>query len=168
FGPIITFEQAKIAHGRVEMGFDMTQIGLHRFAPRVYRRNIGFSVAQDLLDRVFTETYALTVRDVAWAGAPGDPQLSLVRSHADTEVHAGFGSHQPPAFPPGERRRSAPRIPRERRAGGLREPARQFVPPAVFQHARAGAGGADDAQSGYAEDSLSESAVARNQRPLLL
>jgi len=75
FGPIITLEQAKIAHGRVEMGFDMTQIGLHRFAPRVYRRNIGFSVAQDLLDRIFTETYALTVRDVL------GPEHRAIRSY---------------------------------------------------------------------------------------
>src|SRR5262249_5485424 len=63
-GRIITFEQAEIPHARVEMGFDMGQIGLERFAPRAYRRNIGFLVAQDLLDRAFQETYGLTVRTV--------------------------------------------------------------------------------------------------------
>jgi hypothetical protein len=63
-GLVVTFEQGPIAHGRVEMGFDMAQIGLHRFAPRDYRRNIGFSVAQHLLDRTFTEAYGLTVRSV--------------------------------------------------------------------------------------------------------
>jgi hypothetical protein len=63
-GQVITFEQAQIAHGRVEMGFDMAQIGLHRFAPRAYRRSIGFRVAQALLDRAFHETYGLTVRSV--------------------------------------------------------------------------------------------------------
>jgi Zinc dependent phospholipase C len=64
YGKVISFEQAQIAHGRVEMGFDMAQIGLHRFAPRAYRRDIGFRVAQDLLDRAFHETYGLTVRNV--------------------------------------------------------------------------------------------------------
>jgi hypothetical protein len=64
YGPVIAFEQAQIAHGRVEMGFDMTQVGLRRFAPRAYRSNIGFSVALDLLDRAFSETYGLTMRDV--------------------------------------------------------------------------------------------------------
>lgn len=63
YGTIITFEQAEIAHGRVEMGFDMAQIGAHRFAP-VNRSKIGFSVAQNLLDRAFQETYGLTVHSV--------------------------------------------------------------------------------------------------------
>src|SRR5262249_14690272 len=64
YGRVITFEEAKIGHGRVEMGFDMAQIGRRRFAPRAYRRDIGFSVSQDLLDRAFHETYGLTVRSV--------------------------------------------------------------------------------------------------------
>ena len=61
YGPVITFEQAQIPHGRVELGFDMAQIGLHRFAP-VYRSNICLNVADDLLDRAFYETYGLTLR----------------------------------------------------------------------------------------------------------
>jgi hypothetical protein len=64
YGQIITFEQAQLAHGRVEMGFDMAQIGLHRFAPRAYRRQIGFRVAQDLVDRAFYETYGLNMHSV--------------------------------------------------------------------------------------------------------
>jgi hypothetical protein len=64
FGPVIPYEPAPIAHGRVEMGFDMAHIGSRRFAPREYRRNIGFSVALDLLDRTFTEIYGLTMHSV--------------------------------------------------------------------------------------------------------
>ena len=64
FGPVIPYEPAPIAHGRVEMGFDMAHIGSRRFASREYRRNIGFNVAQDLLDRTFTEMYALPMRSV--------------------------------------------------------------------------------------------------------
>jgi hypothetical protein len=64
FGPVIPYEPAPIAHGRVEMGFDMAHIGSRRFAPREYRRNIGFNVAQDLLERTFTEMYGLTVHSV--------------------------------------------------------------------------------------------------------
>lgn len=64
YGPVIPYEPDPIAHGRVEMGFDMAHIGSRRFAPREYRRNIGFSVAQDLLDRTFPEMYGLTVHNV--------------------------------------------------------------------------------------------------------
>src|SRR5262249_25138670 len=70
YGPVITFEQASIAHGRVEMGFDMAQIGLNRFAPRAHRRNIGFRVARELLNRAFHETYGLRVRDVVGRERP--------------------------------------------------------------------------------------------------
>ena len=64
YGPVIPYEPAPIAHGRVEMGFDMAQIGLRRFAPRDYRRSIGFSVAQDLLDRTFAGIYGVTFERV--------------------------------------------------------------------------------------------------------
>jgi hypothetical protein len=57
------------------MGFYMAQIGLHRFAPRAYRRNIGFSVAQDLLSRTFTEMYGLTVNSVL------GPRRRAIRSY---------------------------------------------------------------------------------------
>jgi hypothetical protein len=57
------------------MGFDMSQIGLHRFAPRDYRSNIGFSVAPDLLDRSFTEMYGLTVPSVV------GPERRALRSY---------------------------------------------------------------------------------------
>lgn len=63
YGQVITFEQDQIAHGRVELGFDMAQIGLHRFAP-VYHSNICLSVDRDLLDRAFLETYGLTMPSV--------------------------------------------------------------------------------------------------------
>jgi hypothetical protein len=76
YGPVIPFEQAQVAHGRVEMGFDMAQIGLQRFASRAYRRNIGFRVAQDLLDRAFHETYGLTVRSVI---GPERPAINSYR-----------------------------------------------------------------------------------------
>ena len=63
YGSVITFAQAEVSHGQVEMGFDMAQIGRHRFAP-VYRREIGFNVAQKLLDRAFHETYGIAVSRV--------------------------------------------------------------------------------------------------------
>jgi hypothetical protein len=75
YGQAIAYEQAPIAHGRVEMGFDMAQIGTHRFAPRDYRRSIGFRVAQDLLDRTFTEMYGLTIQSVL------GPERRAIRSY---------------------------------------------------------------------------------------
>lgn len=75
YGPIVTYEEAKIAHGRTEFGFDVAQIGWHRYASHAYRQYIGFEVSQPLLNRAFYETYGLTVRSVL------GPERSAVKSY---------------------------------------------------------------------------------------
>ena len=75
YGPIVTYEDAKIAHGRTEFGFDAAQVGLHRYAPHAYRQYIGFEVSQPLLRKAFFQTYGLTVRSVL------GPQPPAIRSY---------------------------------------------------------------------------------------
>lgn len=75
YGPIVTYEDAKIAHGRTEFGFDAGQVGRHRYAPHAYRQYIGFEVSQPLLRKAFYETYGLTVTSVL------GPQPPAIRSY---------------------------------------------------------------------------------------
>jgi hypothetical protein len=64
FGPIISYEQAPIAHGRTEFGFDVAQTVRQRYAPRSYRNHIGFHVARRLLYRTFQEVYGVRTRGI--------------------------------------------------------------------------------------------------------
>src|SRR4051794_35265604 len=57
YGPIVPYEDGKIAHGRTEFGFDTVQVGLHRYASHAYRQYIGFEVSQPLLRKAFYRTY---------------------------------------------------------------------------------------------------------------
>jgi hypothetical protein len=64
FGPVVTSEQAPIAHGRTEFGFDVAQTARQRYAPRAYRDHIGFHVARRLLYRTFQEVYGVPTRGI--------------------------------------------------------------------------------------------------------
>jgi hypothetical protein len=75
YGPVVSYEDGKIAHGRIEFGFDAAQVGRHRYAPHAYRQYIGFEVSQPLLRRAFFQTYGLTVKSVL------GPQPPAVRSY---------------------------------------------------------------------------------------
>ena len=77
YGPIVPYEDAKIAHGRTEFGFDTVQVGLHRYASHAYRQYIGFEVSQPLLRKAFYRTYGLTVRSVL---GPQPPAMQSYRT----------------------------------------------------------------------------------------
>jgi hypothetical protein len=64
YGAIVTYEQAPAAHGRTEFGFDVAQTVWKRYAPRAYRKRVGFRVARQLLYSVFQETYGLRARGI--------------------------------------------------------------------------------------------------------
>ena len=64
YGPIVTYEDAPIAHFRTEFGFDVAEAAWERYAPRGYRKHIGFRVARQLLYRTFRETYGLPTRGI--------------------------------------------------------------------------------------------------------
>ena len=59
FGPVVRYEDAPVAHARTEFGFDVTQTAWQRYAPRAYRKSIGFQVARRLLYRTFQEVYGV-------------------------------------------------------------------------------------------------------------
>jgi hypothetical protein len=75
YGPIVTFEESPTGHGRTEFGFDVAQTAWQRYAPRAYRKRIGFRVARQLLDRTFEETYGLHARGIL------GPARSAVRTY---------------------------------------------------------------------------------------
>jgi hypothetical protein len=64
YGDVITYEENKTAHIRVEFQFDVVQVGHGNYAPQAYHDFIGFQVATDLLARAFYDTYGLQLTDV--------------------------------------------------------------------------------------------------------
>jgi len=64
FGPVVTYAQDKVAHLRVEFGFDVLQTARGDYASADYHNYIGFNVADTLLDSAFRKTYGLGLHDV--------------------------------------------------------------------------------------------------------
>jgi hypothetical protein len=64
YGALVTYEEAPAAHGRTEFGFDVAQTVWKRYAPRAYRKRVGFRVARQLLYSAFQETYGLRARGI--------------------------------------------------------------------------------------------------------
>ena len=48
----------------VEFSFDVVQVAAHAYAPEAYHSFIGFQVAKPLLERAFSETYGIELKDV--------------------------------------------------------------------------------------------------------
>jgi hypothetical protein len=48
----------------VEFSFDVVQVAAEAYAPEAYHSFIGFQVAKPLLERAFSETYGLEMKDV--------------------------------------------------------------------------------------------------------
>ncbi len=64
FGKIITYEKDPAAHLKTEFGFDVLEVAKGRFAPQAYHDFIGFSVAEEVLNRAFHDTYGLELSDL--------------------------------------------------------------------------------------------------------
>jgi zinc dependent phospholipase C len=64
YGDVIFYEQDPLAHTKTEFGFDVIEVAQESYAPDGYHDLIGFEVAQDLLDRAFTQTYGLQLKDL--------------------------------------------------------------------------------------------------------
>jgi hypothetical protein len=64
FGPVVTYADDPNSHLKTEFGFDVLEVAKGRYASEAYHDFIGFSVAQDLLDRAFLETYGITVKSL--------------------------------------------------------------------------------------------------------
>ncbi len=64
FGNIVTYEQDKVSHLRMEFGFDVLQTARGNYATQNYHNYIGFSVADTLLSAAFLKTYGLDIKQV--------------------------------------------------------------------------------------------------------
>jgi len=64
YGPSVTYAENKKAHIRTEFGFDVVQVASAAYAPEAYHTFIGFQVSKPLLERAFSETYGIEMKDV--------------------------------------------------------------------------------------------------------
>ncbi len=64
FGPVVTYDEAKIEHLRTEFGFDVLQVARHRYPPQSFHDFIDFQVAKEQLERAFLRTYGIPLNSV--------------------------------------------------------------------------------------------------------
>jgi Zinc dependent phospholipase C len=64
FGNRVTYAQSPKNHVMVEFSFDVIQVAAAAYAPEAYHTFIGFHVAKPLLERAFSETYGIEMKDV--------------------------------------------------------------------------------------------------------
>jgi Zinc dependent phospholipase C len=64
FGNRVTYAQSPKSHVLVEFSFDVVQVASGAYAPEAYHNFIGFRVAKPLLERAFSETYGIEMKDV--------------------------------------------------------------------------------------------------------
>ena len=64
YGPVVTYEQDPVAHGRTEFAFDVTQLAAGKYRSNAYHDFIGFKVSKDLLERGFARTYGLELKQI--------------------------------------------------------------------------------------------------------
>ena len=91
FGPIVTYEENRIAHSRVELSFDVLETAKGNYAPEAYHDFIGFEVAKPVLERAYLKTYGEDINEVF-----GDLDLAIstyrwsVKSLMPTITHAAW------------------------------------------------------------------------------
>lgn len=64
FGNAVTYAQSPKNHVLVEFSFDVVQVAAAAYAPEAYHRFIGFHVSKPLLERAFSETYGIEMKDL--------------------------------------------------------------------------------------------------------
>jgi Zinc dependent phospholipase C len=64
FGNRVTYAQSPKSHVMVEFSFDVVQVAAAAYAPEAYHSFIGFRVAKPLLERAFSETYGIEMKEV--------------------------------------------------------------------------------------------------------
>ncbi|RYY10824.1 MAG: hypothetical protein EOO36_19960, partial [Cytophagaceae bacterium] len=67
YGPIVTYEQDPVAHGRTEFAFDVVQLAAGRYRTAAYHDFIGFKVSEKLLEQAFAETYGLEMKQLMFS-----------------------------------------------------------------------------------------------------
>jgi zinc dependent phospholipase C len=64
FGNRVTYAQSPKNHLLVEFSFDVVQVAAAAYAPEAYHAFIGFQVAKPLLERAFSETYGIEMKEI--------------------------------------------------------------------------------------------------------
>ena len=64
YGPVVTYEENPVAHGRTEFAFDVVQLAAGRYRTSDYHDFIGFKVDKDLLEKSFEEAYGLPLSKI--------------------------------------------------------------------------------------------------------
>jgi hypothetical protein len=64
FGQVVTYEDNPLAHGRVELSFDVLEVARGNYASTDYHDFIGFQVSKPLLERAFLKTYGEDINNV--------------------------------------------------------------------------------------------------------
>jgi len=64
YGPVVTYEQDPLAHGRTEFAFDVLQLAAGHYRSNQYHDFIGFKVDKELLEKAFEETYGLPLSKI--------------------------------------------------------------------------------------------------------
>jgi hypothetical protein len=64
YGDQVTYADSPKAHIRTEFGFDLVQVAKNRYTSDRYHDFVGFEVSKPLLERAFTKTYDMNLRDV--------------------------------------------------------------------------------------------------------
>ncbi|MDP8979269.1 MAG: zinc dependent phospholipase C family protein [Acidobacteriota bacterium] len=64
FGDKVTYEDDPTAHIRTEFGFDVVEVAKGRYASKAYHDFIGFQVSKPVLERAFTDTYGVELKDI--------------------------------------------------------------------------------------------------------
>jgi hypothetical protein len=66
YGPVVTYEQDPVAHGRTEFAFDVVQLAAGRYRTDAYHDFIGFKVSKTLLEQAFAQTYGLEMKQIVF------------------------------------------------------------------------------------------------------
>ncbi len=64
FGDEVTYVEDPARHIMVEFAFDVVHVANGAYLPQAYHDFIGFEVASDLVERAFSETYGVEMKDV--------------------------------------------------------------------------------------------------------
>ena len=64
FGPVVTYEQARVRHTEMEFSFDVVQVAAGRYRSQPYHKAIGFRVSKPVMERAFRQTYGLEMKQV--------------------------------------------------------------------------------------------------------
>ena len=110
YGNIITYADSRIAHMRMEFGFDVLEVAKGNYASQAYHDFIGFKVDTTVLSKAFSETYGISLKEVfnnhlnlavetfRWVVANIFPTLtkaawSAKKKNIDAENHSAASNH---------------------------------------------------------------------------